>query len=153
MKWSSHNFKWKPSSWIHWWLLNVVADCKAISNADPLLKSSQRGTEWPTAKIWLYKWVFFLFLNGPFMLLSCSFSGKYMKSSFRENTASLSQASVQYSLKSIIWKHVRVVTLPLSGICERLYVSLKEHYIYNMPPFVLREKEWYKSRPPSPQMV
>lgn len=43
LKWSSDNFKWKPSLWIHWWLLRVVADCKAISNAEPLLKNHKEG--------------------------------------------------------------------------------------------------------------
>lgn len=42
-KWSSNNFKWKPSLWIHWWLLRVVTDCKAISNAEPLPKNHKEG--------------------------------------------------------------------------------------------------------------
>lgn len=68
--------------------------------------------------------LFFLVLNRPFFLESTS------KSSLKENTASLSQVGLHYSFKSIIWKHVWVVTLWLSGIYEIL-LCLKKHYIYN----------------------
>lgn len=85
------------------------------------------------------------------------FFGKYLQSSFRENTASVSQVSRQNSLKSIIWKHVWIVTSSLSGICERLcYVLLKEHHIYNLQcaTFCLEtERVWCKSRLSFPQMV
>lgn len=82
---------------------------------------------------------FFLFLE------------KNMKSSFRENPASTSQDSLQYSLKA---NHLEtclacyVVTVWNLG---QTLLCLAEGTICNF--CVLRQSEWCKSRPPSPQMV
>lgn len=119
----------------------------------PPAEEPQRGTKWPTAKIWHCKWVFFLVLNRAFMFLS-SFFVRYMKFSFRENTASSSQVSLQHSFSTVhsIWKDICVVTLWLSGIWLCCFL-LKGHSIYNLRRFVLRYRKRCKSHLPSAQNV
>lgn len=101
MKWSSYHLKRKTSSWIHWWLLGVVADCEAISTSTPHRRATKRdkmayGKDL-TVQIGFLSG--FWTDNLCFLLI---FFMIYMKFSLRENTVSTSQASLQYCLFSTL---------------------------------------------------
>lgn len=94
MKWGSHNFKWKPFLCLQWWLLNVVADCKAISTADLLLKSHKEGHNGLRHRFDFINGSYLWFWAEPYMLLSCHFVGeKNINSSFRETPLQVKSVS------------------------------------------------------------
>lgn len=67
---------------------------------------SQRGTKWPTAKIWLSNEVFFR---------ACLFFWKLQEPSSKGNTAPVKSGTVFFKIQ-----HVLNVAFWASGLCERL---------------------------------
>lgn len=116
VKWGSHNFKMETI------LMDtlVIAQCggwlRSYLRCWPPAEEPQR-TKWPTAKIWLYKWVVFLVLNSTFMLLAFFF-GKCMKSSFRKTTPLQATVLFKTHLQPIYTlTHLVLFNKTCSGCC------------------------------------